>query len=98
MANDTAGNPYIIDTVTDTAIIAAGTWFKLYAIRWVSASAADAVAVQDAAGIAKWASIAADIYNVEAQTFPDDAPLVFNGLKVPTLTAGKVYLYVKSMR
>ena|SRR3990167_2484500 len=98
MANVTTGNPFVIDTVTETAILAAGSIFKLFAVHWTSGSVADAVVVADAAGITKWASVGSVANNHEFNEFPDACPLVFNGLKVATLGAGTVKLYVRQLR
>jgi hypothetical protein len=61
-------------------------------IAWTSATIADAASIQDAAGNIKFAGTSAAGPNIIP--FANN-PLMFNGLKVPTLGAGKVYLYVK---
>lgn len=93
MANVITGNPWIIDTVSAVSITA--EIFNLWAVRWVSGSTADVATIQQADGIVKWESIGAAANNVEAQTFK--RPIKFNGLLVPTLGAGKVYLYVEKL-
>ncbi len=95
MANSTVGSPFIIDTVTDTAIFTDD--FVCYAIAWTSASIGHGISVKDQAGNVKYASVAGIDNYAENFTFSDDAPLRFNGLKVTTLGGGKVYLYVKVM-
>ena len=93
MANVTTGNPYIIDTLTSTAITSDG--FFLYALVWSSGSTADAISIQDEDGVVKYESTGSQANHSERMTWPNDYPVLFNGLKVPTLGSGKVYLYVK---
>jgi len=93
MANSTAGNPFIIDTATATAIYT--DRFQLLAIQWVSGSVADVCSVQDGAGVVKWEVIQPVTNTPQGMAFPDELELTFNGLKVPTMNTGKVYLYVK---
>ena len=93
MANVISGNPFIIDTATDTAIFTDD--FMLYAIAWTSASIGHGISVQDEDGVVRYASVAGIDNYAENFPFPSDYPLRFNGLKVPTLGGGKVYLYVK---
>ena len=93
MANVTSGDPFIIDTATDTAIFTDD--FLLYAIAWTSGSLADAISVQDEDGTVKYSSTGTIANHTEHFAFPSEKPLKFNGLKVPTLGSGKVYLYVK---
>jgi hypothetical protein len=94
MANVTTGNPFIIDTATATAIIASDR-FQLLAVRWVSGSTGNVCTIQDAAGTTRWESVGEVANFVDDTEFPDELELNFNGLKVPTLDSGKVYLYVK---
>jgi len=94
MANNTAGNPFIIDTATATAILATDR-FQLLSVQWVSGSIADVCSVQDAAGAVKWEVIQSVTNATQSLAFPDELELTFNGLKVPTMATGKVYLYVK---
>lgn len=95
MSNNVAGNPFIIDTATNTAIFT--NKFQLLAVQWVSGSIADVVSVQDSAGNVKWEVIQDVTNKTQAMAFPDELDLNFNGLKVPTLTTGKVYLYVRQI-
>ena len=96
MGNVTSNNPLVIDTAGATAITAAQ--FSVVGIRWVAAAAASghAVTVQDQAGNFKWSTVANGANYVEGDKFPLDKPLLFNGLLVPTLDAGTVYIYVSS--
>jgi len=93
MANVVTGNPFIIDTATATAIYT--DRFQLLAIQWVSGSIADVCSVQDGAGVVKWEVIQDVTNKTQPLSFPDELELTFNGLKVPTMNTGKVYLYVK---
>ena len=98
MANTTTGNPWLIDTVTATAIVTAGTFFQLYALQWTSSSLADSLSVQEADGTVKYVG-KGDVANYsERMSWPSNAPVVFNGLKVPTLDTGILRLYVKVLR
>lgn len=98
MANVVTGNPFLIDTATDTAIVASGQIFKLYALAWTSASIADGLSVQDAAGTVKYSDIQDVTNKPHTLNIPDECPLIFNGLKVPTLTTGTLKLYVKLLK
>jgi len=93
MANDVTVDPIFIDTVTATVHLT--NYFEVLGIRWTSASTADAVDIQDQNGNSKWASIGAGANHVEESHWPVEHPLRFNGLKVPTLGAGRIYIYTK---
>ena len=93
MANVVSGDPFIIDTATDAAITSDG--FICYALAWTSASTGDGVSIQDESGIVRYASVGNTANYGERLVFPNDHPLYFNGLKVPTLGSGKVYIYMK---
>ncbi len=93
MSNDTSSNPFIIDTVTDTAIFTDD--FLCYAIAWTSASIGHGISIRDEDGVVKYASVAGIDNYAENFPMPSDNPLRFNGLKVTVLGGGKVYLYVK---
>ena len=89
-------NPYILDTVTDTAVSPSGEFHEVYLVRWTSGSLADGISVQDAAGNVKWSATGTAASNVDQTKF--DPPLVMNGIKIPTLDSGKVYMYAKRTR
>lgn len=95
MANTTANNPFVLDTVTDS-LFATGQWFNVFAVRWTSGSVADAVSLQDIDGNVKWSATGTIANNVDQSVF--DPPLIFNGMKIPTLGSGKVYVYCKRTR
>ncbi len=92
MSNNTDGNPYIIDTAANSLVTARR--LRIQSIRWVSAgaSASDAVSVQNALGQVLWSSSATGSNYVEAQNWPIESPLVADGLKVPTLGSGSLYI------
>lgn len=93
MANDISNSPLVIDTASATAITT--RTFTAYMIRWVSGSAAagDLATVQDRNGRVKWASVAAGANYVEETQWVKKY-LIFDGLIVPTLTSGTVYIYI----
>lgn len=95
MANDTSANPFVLDTVTDS-LFAAGAYFDIYAVRWTSGSLADAVSLQDMDSAVKWSATGTIANNVDQTVF--NPPLVMNGIKIPTLGSGKVYVYCKQTR
>jgi len=92
MSNNIDGNPYILDTASSSLVTARR--LRIQSIRWVSgsASAGDAVSVQSALGQVIWSSVATGINYVEAENWPYEAPLVADGLKVPTLGSGTLYI------
>lgn len=93
MANDVSGNPFILDTATDTALT--NDYLHIHSILWVSGSSGDALSVQDENGSVKYATCGANSTTPVSSPNFGDTGLFFNGLKVPTLGAGKVYLYLR---
>lgn len=94
MANDITGNPFVIDTVTDS-ITPTGTFHEVYAVVWASGSLADVVSLQNQAGNVKF-STSGTVANAHTEfTVPTDRPILFNGMKCPSLTSGKLYVYQK---
>ena len=86
-------NPIVVVAASGTAI--RSDQFNIWKIRWVNGTAAGhALLIQDAAGQAKFGSVAAGANYVESETF--DPPLQLTGLKVPTLGSGTLYIYVES--
>ena len=90
MANDVTRNPWIIDTASATALIAAGTEVKIRNITWVDpgASAADEAVVADGSGRIIWRRVAAGANNYSAEEFHGIRGRTIDGLQVPTLAAG----------
>ena len=92
MANDVTGNPLVLDTASSTSVTT--RTFVALMIRWVGATAAGhTVSVQNDASKVKWASEASGANYVEETHF-DGKPVIFEGLKLPTLGSGTVYIYV----
>lgn len=103
MANDFTSNPFIIDTpgATDLLVPVAGAKISITKLRWVVGTggvAGDNVSVTNSAGKEIWAK-----FNTvtAATSFEEDAeenfipPLPVKGLKVPTMSRGKLYVYVR---
>jgi len=92
MSNVITNNPLVIDTASSTAVTS-GT-FVAWMIRWVGATTAGHTAsIQDKNGNVRWASEASGANYVEETHF-EAKPQIFEGLKVPTLASGIVYIYV----
>lgn len=92
MANSLTTNPLIIDTPSATALLQNA--FQVKAIIWhaPAAAAGNEVSLQDRNGNVVWPSVASGSnYKEESKWF--DHPLWFDGLKVPTLASGTIYLY-----
>ena len=89
MANNTAGNPFLVDTATNCNLYNAR--FRLYNIYWASATAADTLVVQDGGGNQRFSMLGTQ----PPFAVNGEDGLVFNGLIVPTLTAGTVYFVVE---
>lgn len=88
MANVLTGPVWTVDTPSGTALIPKGTPVHLKGVRWVGAAAAATVRIENASGDVIWASKASVADYVEA-----DAPrMQIDGLIVPTLTSGTLYL------
>lgn len=94
MSNIITGNPLVIDTASGSVITS--RTFTVSKIRWVSksASAADDVDIQNGAGTSKWVSVASGANYVEETHFDPDARIRLEGLTVPTLDSGTLYIYV----
>lgn len=95
MSNDLTVNPISIDTASSSAILTRR--IEVLRVRWVAelASAGDNAVIQDGDGHALWSSVAAGANYVESEGHHPDYPLVCNGLIVPTLQSGTLYLYLK---
>jgi len=94
MANDITNNPLIIDTASGSVVTS--KTFVATKVRWVSksASAGDDIDVQDGNGKSVWVSVATGANYVEETHFDPDARVIFEGLTVPTLDSGTLYIYV----
>lgn len=94
MALDITGNPFIVDAVTDS-ITPSGTFHEVYAVIWASGSLADVVSLQNAAGNVKFSTSGTAASAHTEFVLPSDRPILFNGMKCPSLTSGKLYIYCK---
>ncbi|MFQ5640832.1 MAG: hypothetical protein ACE5IR_22870 [bacterium] len=99
MANDITKDPIVIDTASASNITT--KTFSVHAIRLVSpsATAGDTYVVQDKNGNLKWDTVAVNNAPLVEHTHVADGygePLIFEGLKVPTLANGKISLYISS--
>lgn len=90
-ANDLTGNPLIIDTAGASMLTSSRTW--VVAVRWVGGTTAGHTAVvQDVNSRDLWAGIAGTT-NWDEESM---APMVWRGgFKVPTLSSGKLYIYLR---
>lgn len=97
MANDITGNPLVIDTASASVITS--YVFTAWAIRWVNGTTAGhTISVQDKNSKIKYATVASAANYVEESHLisPKSESLVFDGLLVPTLASGTIYIYVDS--
>src|SRR4030042_113762 len=97
MANDITGNPLKIDTASSTALTSYN--FTAWMIRWVGGSTAGhTISVQDKNGNVKYVSVATGANYVEESHLvsPKNESLIFDGLLVPTLGSGTIYIYTDS--
>lgn len=94
MSNSLTTNPIVIDTPGATPLLTQRV--EVVKIRWVSvtASAADQAIVQHQDGTSAWESSAVGANYIDSDAWEKDNPLVLNGLKVPTLANGNLYLYL----
>ena len=91
MANNLANNPYVIDTPGAGVLYA--RLLDVYLIRWVSpgAVAGHQCIITDQNNNPKWETVAPGPNYAEADHL--DALEAWNGLIVPTLSSGKLYIY-----
>lgn len=90
-------NPIIVDAASAAALTTFA--FTAWMIRWVGATTAGhAISVQDKNGNVKYASVATGSNYVEESHLvsPKNESLIFDGLLVPTLGSGTIYLYTDS--
>ena len=95
MANDLTNNPWVIDTAAATVLTAMR--LRVRGVRWVDATTAGHKAtIQNAAGKIVWDSTAAAANNVEGDQISDFGPFPdWDGLIVPTLASGKLYIELR---
>jgi hypothetical protein len=102
MANDFTSNPFILDTAgaTDLLVPTAGARIQVSKLRWVvgtGGAANDTISVTDSAGKEKWSSFhtVTAATTAEEDTESDFFPAIdMLGLKLPTMTRGKLYVYL----
>ncbi len=94
MANVLNQNPIIIDTAAGTVLLTVP--IRVKKIRWVGGTTlGHTVSVQDQNSHEFWASTCPGSSYVEETDFTTylHQSAVMNGLKVPTLGSGKLYIY-----
>ncbi len=98
MANNLTGNPLYIDTPQATAL--AVQRFEIVKIRWVavSAVAGNQAVIQHQSATPAWESCAVGANYIDSDAWEKDNPLVLNGLLVPTLGSGAIYIYVHNRK
>jgi hypothetical protein len=91
MANDFSGWPWVIDTPGPGDMIVSG--WTLARLRWVApaGTGGETVLITDRTNREIWASVSPGENFVESDLFEKGQPL--NGLRVPTLGTGKLYIY-----
>ena len=93
MANDVTGVPLIVDTAASTTLT--DYTFTVTKIRWVNATTAGHTAiVQNKNSKVKFSAVATAANYTESEHF--DPPLILEGLIVPTLGSGTLYIYQSS--
>lgn len=97
MANSRSNKLWIVDTASGTAVTS--EILLITKIRWVGGTTASHQAViQDANGNPFWESIANGADYVECDDFSThgqrSSSRYLNGLKVPTLGSGTLYIYL----
>ena len=97
MANQISGNPLVLDTAATTVVVA--NQFRVSAIKWTVDNGGadnDTVVLQDKNGVVKYEEILNIVTSgpVQAPPISFPVPVVFDGLICPTLSGGKVYVYL----
>lgn len=94
MANVYNESVYIIDTPSATNIVGTGERVRVQGIRWVATGATAGTTkaeIANGSGQVLWESYATGTTVAETSNIAID---VRGGLRVPTLGAGKLYLYI----
>lgn len=95
MSNVIIRSPLVIDTAGATALTA--YTFVANKVRWVGATTAGHTAIiQNNSGHVKWAAEATGANYTEETHFSERYPLILDGLIVPTLASGVLYIYISS--
>ncbi|NGZ94944.1 MAG: hypothetical protein CV089_02215 [Nitrospira sp. WS110] len=97
MANSFRKWGVYVDTAGAGAVIPDGTDVRIRKIRWVAVAgqAAHRAVVQDSAGNPFWEGVCTGANYAESEDFVlgDKKFYTLNGLKVPTLGSGVLYIY-----
>ena len=91
MPNSLTQNPWVVDTASATAILT--SWAEVRSIQWIGAtSSGHEAVVQDQGGRVFWRRLSqGSNQNFETEFQGKNGRLV-NGLLVPTLTSGTLYI------
>ena len=97
MANNVNINPIVVDTAAGADVIGASQVAKIQAIYWdggASIATGDRCVVTDSAGNSIFESTV--VTSLSGPGFIDMPfqPITVKGIKVPTLTHGKVFIYL----
>ena len=91
MANDLTKNPWVVDTASGTAILS--DWADVRSIQWIGGTTAGhAAIVQDKDGTVIWRRLAAAVNANFDTEFQGRWGRRVNGLLVPTLDSGTLYI------
>ena len=91
MANQVTGNPWIIDTASGSAILT--SMAQVRSFRWTGGTTAGhSCVVQDQNGKVVWDSFANGANFLDEKVFEERHGRTVNGLIVPTLGSGKLYI------
>ena len=94
MSNSLVGNIWHVDTASATPIIAAGTWKDIRRIQWIGGTTAGhECVVTDTDGRVLFRRLAAAVNSNFEMTFEGRFGQTCNGLIVPTLASGVVYIH-----
>ena len=93
MAIAVSTNPFFIDAISAVALVTKP--FSVVKIRWTSAALNDTAVLQDQNGNPLWQASQDVALKKDESDWSPDRPLMFNGLKVPTLGSGTIMIYTK---
>jgi hypothetical protein len=97
MANNTNINPIVVDTAAGADVLAASQPVKIQAIYWdggASIATGDRCVVTDTAGNSIFESTVVTSLSSPGYVEMPFQPISVKGIKVPTLTHGKVFIYL----
>lgn len=91
MANDLTKNPWVVDTAGSAAILT--SWADIRSIQWIGGTTAGhAAIVQDQNGVVIWRRLAQGANQNFDSEFEGRFGRRVNGLTVPTLDSGTLYI------